>query len=113
HPPPLTDALPTYSPTGHRTQAGASARLRPPGVRREIIEERALLVGDEPRHAAARELLAHAPDLHLPHGERHAAGRVEPVATHAALAQHARPGRLRIGQRGAAAGRERQERDEP
>src|SRR5881397_3165034 len=92
---------------------GASLRLRPPGVRREIIEERALLVGGEPGHAAARELLAHAPDLHLPHGERHAAGRVELVAAHAALAEHARPGRVRIWQRGATACRERQEGDEP
>src|SRR5213593_4077756 len=78
---------------------GPSARLRPAGVRREVVEERALLVGREPGHAAARELLAHAPDLHLPHLERHAPGRVEPVAAHAALAEHTRPGRLRIGQR--------------
>src|SRR5437764_2638645 len=89
-------------------ERGASARLRPAGVRREIVEERALLVGHEPGHAAPRELLAHAPGLHLPHLERHAAGRVETVAAHTALAEHARPGRVRLGQRRATAGRGRQ-----
>src|SRR5439155_7695526 len=82
--------LPWFGPDGSsrwriadrppHASGGASARLRPRGVRREIVEERALLVGREPGHAAARELLAHAPGLHLPHLERHAPGRVETVA---------------------------------
>src|SRR5207244_3996413 len=54
-------------------------RARPSGhagVRGEVVEEHALLVGREPRDAATREHLAHAADLDLPHLRRHRAGGV-------------------------------------
>src|SRR5437016_14348666 len=75
-----------------RPPHASGGALRPAGVRREIVDEHTLLVGGEPGHAAARELLTHARDLHLPHGERHAAGRVEPVAADAATAGPGAPG---------------------